>query len=100
MHWGKADAPAFKVRRPVFDTLAGFAGVWHLDEEAAQEPLQLLAQPGVEADPVEVAAGVGLGGGQHRQGRAQQGLGLGHAPGHEARGRRILDVQGLGTHAP
>jgi hypothetical protein len=33
MHWGKGVAEA-KRRRSVFDTLAGFAGVWHLSEEA------------------------------------------------------------------
>lgn len=35
LHWGKADAAAFKARRPVFDTLAGFAGAWHPEEDAA-----------------------------------------------------------------
>jgi hypothetical protein len=34
MHWGSA-APAPGSGRPVFDTLSGFAGVWHLSEEAA-----------------------------------------------------------------
>lgn len=38
MHWGKASATAAgaaSLRRSVFDTLSGFAGVWHLSEEAA-----------------------------------------------------------------
>ncbi|MDQ3003290.1 MAG: DUF2341 domain-containing protein [Fibrobacterota bacterium] len=34
MHWGKQDASSGRMR-PVFDTVAGFAGVWHLSEEAA-----------------------------------------------------------------
>ena len=57
------------------------------------------AQTRVEADAVEDAAGVGFGGRQPRQRRAEERLGLRHAAGHEARGRGILDVQGLGTHA-
>jgi hypothetical protein len=34
MHWGKPDAASGRMR-PVFDSLAGFAGVWHLSEDAA-----------------------------------------------------------------
>ena len=34
MHWGKSAAVEAVPRRAVFDTLAGFAGVWHLAEEA------------------------------------------------------------------
>ncbi|MDB5047325.1 MAG: hypothetical protein JWO30_396 [Fibrobacteres bacterium] len=35
MHWGAQNAAAPRARRPVFDTLAGFSGVWHLEEDAA-----------------------------------------------------------------
>ncbi|MDB5103438.1 MAG: hypothetical protein JWP91_1127 [Fibrobacteres bacterium] len=35
MHWGKAGAAEPASQRPVFDTVSGFAGVWHLGEEAA-----------------------------------------------------------------
>lgn len=35
MHWGKSGMAMAGSRRAVFDTLAGFAGVWHLSEEAA-----------------------------------------------------------------
>jgi hypothetical protein len=35
MHWGATTAAGPSRGRPVFDTLAGFAGVWHLGEEAA-----------------------------------------------------------------
>jgi hypothetical protein len=40
LHWGKQDAAAPKdvgslARKPVFDTAAGFAGAWHLEEDAA-----------------------------------------------------------------
>ena len=34
MHWGNSKAAAPKAALPVFDTAAGFAGVWHLGEEA------------------------------------------------------------------
>lgn len=34
-HWGNPFASAPAGRPPVFDTAAGFAGVWHLSEEAA-----------------------------------------------------------------
>lgn len=35
MHWGRSGTAQAKSRRAVFDTLAGFAGVWHLAEDAA-----------------------------------------------------------------
>lgn len=35
MHWGKSATVEAKPRRTVFDTLTGFAGVWHLAEEEA-----------------------------------------------------------------
>jgi hypothetical protein len=35
MHWGKTATVAAAFHRPVFDTLSGFAGAWHLSEEAA-----------------------------------------------------------------
>jgi hypothetical protein len=35
MHWGASPAAGPMRKRPVFDTLKGFAGVWHLAEEAA-----------------------------------------------------------------
>lgn len=35
MHWGPTTAAGPLRPRPVFDTLAGFAAVWHLGEEAA-----------------------------------------------------------------
>jgi hypothetical protein len=34
MHWGPSSAAGPMRPRPVFDTAAGFAGVWHLGEEA------------------------------------------------------------------
>jgi hypothetical protein len=34
-HWGNADAALPTGMPPVFDTAAGFAGIWHLGEEAA-----------------------------------------------------------------
>lgn len=35
MHWGKPGSMAAGYQRPVFDTLSGLAGAWHLSEEAA-----------------------------------------------------------------
>jgi hypothetical protein len=35
MHWGASPAAGPLRKRPVFDTLKGFSGVWHLGEEAA-----------------------------------------------------------------
>src|SRR6185295_3724666 len=70
-----------------------------LREQRLQELLQLLAQPGIEADAVDVAPAVALGRGQRRQGGAEQRLGLGLSARHEARSRRILDIQGFGAHA-
>lgn len=34
MHWGRSGTAQAESRRAVFDTLAGFAGVWHLAEPA------------------------------------------------------------------
>jgi hypothetical protein len=53
MHWGKADAPDWSDGREVFGAETGFAGVWHLDEEAADTISENLYQDAVGLNPAD-----------------------------------------------
>jgi hypothetical protein len=70
MHWGKSEAVVPRYRSPVFDTLAGFAGAWHLDEEAADSTAN-----GLYLD----ATGAGSNGNDRVMNRSRAGVvGAGH----------------------
>ncbi len=70
MHWGKSDASTPHGGRPVFDTLSGFVGAWHLEEEAADTTAN-----GLYKD----ATGAGSDGNDRVQNKTQAGVvGAGH----------------------
>lgn len=89
MHWGASPAAGPLRKRPVFDTLKGFAGVWHLAEEAADTLADGLYRDATGAgndgnDRVRnvsragaIGPGHGLDSGDYIQaGKASAGLGL------------------------
>jgi len=51
MYWGKADAPDWSDGREVFGPLNGYAGVWHLSEEAPDTLTNRLYRDAVGIDP-------------------------------------------------
>lgn len=70
MHWGAAPAAGPLRPRPVFDTLAGFAAVWHLGEEASDT-----GAAGIYKD----ATGAGSDGDDHVANTSRAGvIGAGH----------------------
>jgi hypothetical protein len=70
MHWGRSGTAEAIPRRAVFDTLTGFAGVWHLAEDAADT-----VADGIHKD----ATGAGGGGNDRASSVSRDGaIGYGH----------------------